>query len=348
MCTRNPLPGSLSAPAPGVGRPPRKDWKWLAHATRRAAILAMVSGLVILSCRNPSAAAFGTINWLGQHAVHERMTRWALADAGIGPATLGALAGAPGSFGAVGAPDKPGRGLLGTKAAHCDGGDYLLTPGYPQTQEAAQFRLEACRAWIFSNLARAVEDAAGLAKSDPRSTSLGCDFDGHRRGSAKCLVLEDLGLAFHAAQDFYAHTNWVDRPAPGRTTVDDPPGLDNDRPAPWIDPRRNVTFPAGLISGCYDGFPERRHCGAGGLNPRVAHHTLNKDRGVIDVSARTIGQGETPRGRINENFQRAAAAAIADTRDKWAYLEEQLVATYGAERTTEIACLLRSDLASSC
>lgn len=348
MYARNPLIGAVFASAGRARRPRRKDRKGLLRAAGRTMVLASLAGLVVLSCWSSLAFAFGTINWLGQHAEHERITRWALSDVNIGPATFDELAGAPGSFGAVGAPDKPGRGLLDHKAAHCDGGDYLAVPGYPQTQVEAQARLEACRAWMFSNLEHAVQDAAGLAKSDPKSTALGCDFDGHRRGSAKCLVLEDLGLAFHTAQDFYAHTNWVDRPAPGPISVANPPGLDNSGPAAWIDPRQSIPLPAGLISGCYDGFPERHHCGAGGPNPRVAHHALKKDDGVIDVGKRTVGQGETPRGRIEGNFQRAVAAAIADTRDKWAYFEERLVATYGKARASELTCLVRSDQGSSC
>ncbi|HVN01872.1 MAG TPA: hypothetical protein VMT68_16860 [Caulobacteraceae bacterium] len=294
------------------------------------------------------ALAFGTINWLGQHAEHEHITRWGLADAGFGPATLDVLAGKTGTFGAVGAPDRPDRGLLDVKAAHCDGGDHLDRPGYPQSEAEARARLQDCRAWIFANLDRAAKDAGGLAKAAPASADLDCALDGQRRGSAKCLVLEDLGLALHATQDFYAHTNWVDRPAPGPITVENPPGLGHEGSAPWLDPTLDAPFPAGLISGCYDGFPETRYCGAGGPNPRVQHRNLNKDEGVIDERAGVIHAGETPRGRVEGNFQRAVAAAVADTKSKWAFFEARVRQTYGPARAAEVLCLIRADRPSAC
>jgi hypothetical protein len=295
-----------------------------------------------------SAWAFGTINALGQHSEHERITRWALKAAGFGPLTLDQLAGAHGAFGAVGAPDKPWRGLVAVKAAHCDGGDYLATPNYPQSQDAARQRLVDCRAWMFSRLDAAVHDAGQLDKATPAGLSLGCSFDGRRGGSAKCDVLEDLGLSFHASQDFYAHTNWVDEPGSAPIGPSNPPGLGHTGPAPWIDPRQDAAFPDGLISGCWDGVPEPLYCGAGGPNPRVAHRNLNKDDGLIDVAAETIAPGETARGRVSGNFERAVAAAVADTRDKWAYFETRIHAAYGDARGDQILCLLRSDDATNC
>jgi hypothetical protein len=314
---------------------------------RRILRLTALSALAAFALA-PSALAFGTINWLGQHAEHEHITRWGLAQAGLGPATLDELAGKTGTFGAVGAPDRPDRGLLGIKAAHCDGGDHLDRPGYPQSAADAQARLQDCRAWIIANLDHAVADAGGLAKSDPASAGVGCAFDGKRRGSAKCLVIEDLGLALHATQDFYAHTNWVDRPAPGPITVENPPGLNHQGPAPWLDPTANAPFPSGLISGCYDGFPESRYCGAGGPNPRVQHQNLNKDEGVIDEQAGVIHAGETRRGRVEGNFQRAVAAAAADTKSKWAFFVTRLRQAYGPARSAEILCLIRSDRPTAC
>lgn len=288
-------------------------------------------------------AAFGTINSFGQHAEHERITRWALKSAGFGAQTLGQLAGAKGAFGAVGAPDNPLRGLLDVKAAHCDGGDHLDTPGYAQSKADAQKRLEDCRAWMADHIRQAVSDAAQLSATSPDTLALACSFDGRRRGSAKCDVLEDLGIAFHASEDFYAHTNWVDHPAPGAITTDNPPGLGNTAPAPWLDLRQPAPFPSGLISGCYDGFPEQFHCGG-----RVAHRNLNKDEGLIDVEHETIAHGETRRGAVDGNFERAVAAAVADTRDKWAFFTEQLAAAYGPDRGRQLVCLVRSDTPAGC
>ena len=57
-----------------------------------------------------------------------------------------------------------------------------------------------------------------------------CFFDGSK-GRAKCNVYEEFGLTLHASQDFYSHTNWVDRPRGGRTSVDhQSAGTGQDRP----------------------------------------------------------------------------------------------------------------------
>ncbi|HLI67617.1 MAG TPA: hypothetical protein VKU90_14735 [Caulobacteraceae bacterium] len=302
----------------------------------------------ILAALAQPAGAFGTLNILGQHSEHQRITRWALADAGLGRKTMDALAGVDGRFGAVGAPDDPFRGLLGVKAAHCDGGDYLDTPDYPHPRDAAQARLETCRRWIFDHLDQAVRDAGALATPRREDGAVpSCAFDGRRAGSARCLVLEDLGLAFHAAQDFYAHTNWVDHATPGPIGPANPPGLAQDGRSAWIDPRRNSPFPSGLISGCYDGFPEWLHCGALFGPARAQHRYLNKDEGEIDVAAQTVGPGETPRGRIDDNFQRAVRAAVADTRSKWLYVEDRIRAAYGAD-ANRILCRLTSDTPATC
>ncbi len=100
-------------------------------------------------------------------------------------------------------------------------------------------------------------DAAGLVKANLQldSTSIfgGCNYNGVK-GRAKCNVFEDMGMAFHASQDFYSHTNWIDAPR-ASPSIANPQGLNNTVPATWLSPTV-ATFPTGLISGCYDGFPE--------------------------------------------------------------------------------------------
>ena len=192
-----------------------------------------------LVCLAGSAFAFGSVNVAGQQAEHERITRAALAVYHLGPDTMDEIAGKNRSFGAVGAPDRPDRGLLSTKSAHCDGGDHLDRPGYPQSAGKALERLSACRAGIFAHLDAAVKAAGAIADRSGRIDSaeipsfVSCTYNG-KPGRAKCNVLENLGLAFHAAQDFYAHTNWVDTAADGPIGIDNPPGLGNSGPAPWL------------------------------------------------------------------------------------------------------------------
>lgn len=287
-----------------------------------------VLGLAVAVIVAPQALAFGTVKTLGQNAEHERITRQGLAGLGFGGDTLSELAGKSGTFGAVGSPDNPVRGLMGNKAAHCDGGDFFNTPGYAQSQAAAQTQLTACRTWIMNKINEAVNDAAGMVKANGSldSTSIfgGCTFNGVK-GRAKCNVLEDMGVAFHAAQDFYSHSNWVDAPR-ASPTIGNPAGLNNGGPAPWLSPT-SVAFPAGLITGCYDGFPESAHC-----NGRIKHATLNKD---------TAG---TTRG----DYGKAMNVAAQDTRNKWAFFEGQLVARYGPARGQKMICAIKSDNPGKC
>jgi len=194
-----------------------------------------------------------------------------------------------------------------------------------------------------SNLDAAVRDARALlrkGKIDDAQipTIVPCTYFGNK-GRAKCNVLEDLGLTLHAAQDFYAHTNWVDQPNDARPiNASNPPGLNNRGAAPWLNLRTMPSVPDGLISGCFEGIPEADHCNRGG--DRVKHAALNKDLGQIDP---LIGVGRTDRGQIDDNFKKAVEAAIEDTRDKWITLEERLSATYGVGNSSLMICAITHD-----
>lgn len=295
--------------------------------------------LLALTLSATQAQGFGTIEGMGQHSEHQRVTRAALSGT-FGPRTLDELAGVRGRFGAIGTPDNPLKGLMFTSAAHCDNGDFLDVANYPRPQSDAYGTLESCRAWMRSWLDRAVADAAPLAYPNAVNTRLGCEFLLEER-RAKCRVIADLGMALHAVQDFYSHSNWVDRPADGATGPDNPPGLGHSNRAAWIDFRRDAPFPAGLMSGCFQSPPESWFCNYDHTH-RVKHAALNKDEGPIGPSG-ALGPGVTTRGAINGNFQRAVAAAIDDTRDKWAYLQERLIAVHGPAAGRSIACVIRSD-----
>jgi hypothetical protein len=311
----------------------------------------IIAAALLALCSVGAASGFGTISGMGQNREHERITRHALACGGtlaaaacFEPKTLDALAGKSGTFGAVGAPDNPARGLLLSSPAHCDNGDWLTAPGYPHTQAAARANLVACRGGMNDHLDEAVRDAGRLLEASGRiddaqiPTLVSCTFDG-RKGRAKCDVLEDLGLLLHASQDFYAHSNWVDHAAPGPITLANPPGLGNVGPAPWLDLRQDSpAFPAGLITGCFDSTslvsPAR------GCAGHVKHEDLNKDKGQIDP---TLGAGTTSRGAVDDNFAHAVQAAIDDTRDKWATLRERLLAAYGTTRGSRMICAITHD-----
>lgn len=301
-----------------------------------------------------TAFAFGTIKGLGQNLEHERITRRAFtcaagvaADDCFQKKTLDSLAGAPGDFGAVGAPD---RGSLVFKGeAHCDGGDHFDVAGYPQSKADAQAKIEACRSWMVKHLDAAVAAAGGLLDGKGRirdseiPTVVACRYMGGK-GRAKCNVLEAFGVLLHASQDFYSHTNWTDTAAAGAPLALNPPGLKKRGASPYVNLRGAQPFPAGLISGCFEAksaISEPKNCNYGSKDsPRVKHLALNKDKGAIDPQ---IGAGTTERGAINDNFRNAVEAAVADTKDKWATLKERLVAAYGAARAAKMVCALTRD-----
>jgi hypothetical protein len=304
-----------------------------------------------LLCVQP-ALSFGTIRGLGQNAEHERITRHALGCGLIGgdtdcfqDKTLQELAGGADDFGAIGIPD---RGELVTKnKAHCDSGDYLDIPGYPHAKAEAQAALEACRAWMVEELGAAVDDAGALVDRDGRlradQLKLPCLFVGQIKGRAKCNVIEDLGILLHASEDFYSHTNWVDvADASQPIGPENPPGLGNTGRASWLDLRHDNSFPAGLISGCFEKPPETSHCNYGPGNDlhRVKHAVVNKDTGTIDP---LVGGGTTPRGRHDDNFAHAIAAAIDDTQDKWLTFRQRLTESYGAKAGALMACAISHD-----
>ncbi len=308
---------------------------------RRVVAFALLIGGVALA---PIAAqSFGTINTLGQAAEHEKITRLALGPKGFQPKSLDEIAGKNKTWGAVGAPDNPARGLVTVSKAHCDNGDHMDIPGYPNSQAKAQATLTTCQTWISENLNAAVRaadvlvDANGKIRDKEIPTFFSCTYLG-QPGRGKCNVLEALGLAMHAGQDFYSHTNWTDQPPTVPVTIENPPGLGNIAPAPWLNPRKGTAFPPGLISGCFVFKPESAFC-----PDRVRHAVLNKDEGPIDVATGAIGQGTTPRARGNDNFRRAVDAAIKDTQDKWTYFQERVVQQYGALRGNRMICAITND-----
>lgn len=328
---------------------------------RRIWMMVLALGLVSLA---GSAAGFGTVSNMrltdalaAQDAEHERITRLALGCpvGGSGPfcfdpKTLDSLAGrfskGEADFGAVGAPDRPDR--LVPAPSHCDGGDFLDIPGYPRTREQGEAALVACRDLMSSRMDEAVNDAGALLGADGRlntgELAIDCAHDPANPGPAKCKVLDAFGSVLHTAQDFYARTNWVDRPVtPAQLSSAFPPGLGMDGPAPFIALRGDTPFPAGLISGCYGAPSETAACAYtfnGVKLPRVMRRDLSKDTGRIGV---IIGPGTTSRGRVNNNFERAVMAAVADTQDKWAVFRERLTSRYGTQNAALIACAISHD-----
>lgn len=311
-----------------------------------------------------TALAFGTIDGAApggplQSREHEWITRRALSCAGVDnplPAgqcfngdALDMMAGRKDTLGAIGWTDVV---HFSDHEYHCDNGDYLPVADYPRSQQDATAALLACRALMVREMDAAVRDARGLVrdgKPDMSGIPHGfCNFNGIR-GDALCNTLEDFGAALHAIQDFYAHSNWVDRLdiAPNAYTLDNPPGLGNSQPADWLDLSGNAALPPGVITGCYAGGDQGRARCVG----RVTHYTLNKDLGTIPLQG-PAGPARTDRGSQSGNFARAVEAAAADTQRQWAYLQSRLIATYGATDGNLMICVLengyQSDVKADC
>lgn len=305
-----------------------------------------------------TALGFGAVrsSILGQNAEHERITRHALActlktrppDC-IEPITLGQLAGTDHAYGAVTIPDL--GPLASEPKAHCDRGDYLAIPSYPQTRLQARANLERCRTWMLQHLNDAVQTVGALLTANNKVSSfevssslIPCTFMRTGIGRSKCKALEDFGIMLHASQDFYSHTNWADSPDQNVPIGPmNPPGLGRTVPASWLDLRKmSRDFPEGLISGCFEGIIEALYCNydSSGSEVRVKHLYLNKDTGDIDP---TIGIGTTRRGAIDGNFKRAVIDAIDDTNDKWLTLRQHIIEVYGGARGNKIICALSRD-----
>ncbi len=328
------------------GGPARRRRSWAAAVPTALAIV-LAAGLLP---GPPGALGFGTVNGRGtpQQAEHERITRAALACTGSSsglcfePRTIAQLAGERGTSGAVGSPDAD---EIFNGAAHCDSADFLDRPGYPQSRAAATAELNSCRAHLrgrFEQAVRAAErlldDKGRIKPSEVRLTS-SCTFVGGASGRAKCDVLEGLGRALHGVEDFYSHSNWADVADPSHgISIDNPPGLGNAGVAPVMSLRSTAAaaVPRDLATGCFSLVPL-------GCRRRITHGTLNKDNGLIDPRTGATSGPRTERGRVDTNFARAVAGAIAEARRQWSDLSAELVSRYGARRGNLMICALTRD-----
>jgi hypothetical protein len=322
--------------------------------TRAHRLVACLGLTVWLAAPASPAAAFGTIDGGGQHREHERVTRAALACDGdssrdgecFEPATIDYLAGHDREFGAVGAPDSD---EISDPAAHCDDGDFL-EGSYPRTREQATAGLLDCVDHLRIRFGEAVDAARGLL--DDEGQIVAAEVDAATECSpreateqrAKCTALEAFGRTLHGAQDFYAHSNWADEADPTRPVgPDNPPGLNRPGPSPVLDLRTGTDqiVPADLSTGCFvlkDEVP-----GVGDCAERVTHAALNKDNGLVDPGNGDATGPTTPRGMVGENFAKAVAGAISESRRQWQDLRSELTVRYGEDDAARMACALTHD-----
>jgi len=302
----------------------------------------------------PVATAFGTIDTGGQHREHERITRASLSCAGnaelgencFAAKSMDFLAGHDREFGAVGAPDSD---EIADPRAHCDNADFL-DGEYPRTLESATEGLVDCVNHLRARFGEAVVAAGALLDTEGRIVSGEVDLDAEcsvfdaAERRAKCATLESFGRALHGAQDFYAHSNWVDEADPARAVGDDnPPGLNLLGPTPALDLRSTdpPVIPSGLSTGCFvlrDEVP-----GVGECTERVTHAALNKDNGLVDPNSGETSGPTTPRGMVQDNFDKAVQGAITETRRQWQDFQSELADHYGEKKAVLMTCSLSHD-----
>jgi hypothetical protein len=83
--------------------------------------------------------------------------------------------------------------------------------------------------------------------------------------------------------------------------------------------------------------------GVGECLDRVTHAALNKDNGLINPFSGGATEPTTPRGEVRQNFAKAVAAAINETRRQWQDFRAELSARYGDERATRMTCAIARD-----
>ncbi len=322
-------------------------------ARRLRTVAAVLLAGCVVGLPSP-AVAFGTIEGGGQNREHERITRAAVAcPAGaesdgdcFEPKSLNQLAGHGKTFGAIGAPD---RTEVSDPTAHCDDADYL-DGDYAQTRTEATERLLDCINHLRGRFREAVDSAADLLDDQGElvgaEVDLGtdCVLDADSEQRAKCKTVEAFGRALHGAQDFYSHSNWADSADPSRAIgTDNPPGLNLPAPSSVLDLRGTSTpaVPATLTTGCFvlrDEVP-----GVGNCQGRITHAGLNKDNGLINESTGSTSAPTTPRGKVGDNFAKAVAGAIVETRHQWQEFRAALEAGYGRQKASLMVCALTHD-----
>ncbi len=316
--------------------------------------MAFLIATVYVASQASTALAFGTIDSAGQHREHERLTRAALACAGdarsihdcFDPGSMDSLAGHDHEFGGVGAPDSD---EIFDPAAHCDNADFLPTD-YPLTRDVATAALVDCVNHLRTRFAEGVEQAGDLLDGDGRvipdevNLDTECKVIEAREIRAKCATLEAFGRDLHGAQDFYAHSNWADDADPARPIgADNPPGLNRPGPSPVLDLRSETppVVPSELSTGCF--VVQDESPGVGECELRVTHAALNKDNGLIDPDTGETTGPTTPRGMVGENFSKAVAGAIAESRRQWTDFQSELRARYGEDDAGSMICALTHD-----
>jgi hypothetical protein len=88
---------------------------------------------------------------------------------------------------------------------------------------------------------------------------------------------------------------------------------------------------------------EDRVPGVGACEHRITHAALNKDNGIVDPVTGNVTTPTTPRGQVRNNFAKAVAGAIVETRHQWQDFGTALVEKYGRSKASLMRCALTRD-----
>jgi hypothetical protein len=282
--------------------------------------------------------------------------------------TLRMLAGSPGYYGGVGAPDSIPEAVSSEDASHCDNGDYFFGAAtYPFGVDHRAKGLRDCATRMNGYMDEAVRLAAGLVISGridsfatdlvddcwtnyPRWSDTNFEAPGEAGSNrrTKCKILMLVGRSFHIVEDAFSHGNWVDN-NPQQPTLDNAPGL--NQPIGSIPdilryPRTTEEIDAFLaqsqyITGAYGSNLDGRitHDQLKPLFSKSASRGLNKDEGSgnIDWTTDTVPKGDgghslrATDGSIDgmDNFQRAARGAAYAAAQLWTDFRNAIYSRYG-------------------
>ena len=79
------------------------------------------------------------------------------------------------------------------------------------------------------------------------------------------------------------------------------------------------------------------------MRDRLTDAALNKDRVLIDPATGAATAPTTPRGQVEDNFAKAVAGAVAETRRQWRDFRSELTDRSAKERAEMMLCALTHD-----
>ncbi|MCX6390967.1 MAG: hypothetical protein NTX95_00475 [Actinobacteria bacterium] len=282
--------------------------------------------------------------------------------------TLRMLAGSPGYYGGVGAPDSIPEAISSQDASHCDNGDFFFGAStYPFGVDHRAQGLRDCAVRMNGYMDEAVQ-LAGLLVNGERVNAYETDLtedcwtnfprwrDNDFRAPAeagnntrtKCKVLMLVGRSFHIVEDAFSHGNWVDA-NPATPSTNDAPGLaqpigtipDMLRYPRTTDQINVFLAESQYITGAYGSNLDGRitHDQLKPVFSKSASRGLNKDEGSanIDWTTNTVPTGagghslRATDGSIDgmDNFQRAARGAAYAAAQLWTDFRNAIYARYG-------------------